>query len=205
MPSADEERNFLSWVKNRFGAVTSYSEVDGDKLLFYVGQGEMSTIADRDSGESHVGMGIGRRSADFRWKKKKSAPKNERVRSNWNVIVLHQVKNWQNWKMQDCFMQFLRLIFVKKLQLQGALPPDSHQEYCPLEPLRGAFCGPQAPTFQLTFPFFIPMPGHGRNSNMNNNDDTNISGNEYDNGEDDVDNYNWITMIMTLKGTVVDF
>ena len=33
--------------------------------------------------------------------------------------------------MQGCFMQFLRLIFVKKLQ---------------------------APTFQLTFPFLIPMP-----------------------------------------------
>ena len=49
-------------------------------------------------------------------------------------------------------MQFLRLIFVKKLQLQGALPPD---------PPLGAFCGPQAPTFQLTFPFLIPMPAMG--------------------------------------------
>ena len=53
-------------------------------------------------------------------------------------MVLHQVKNWQNWKMQGCFMQFLHLIFVKKLQLQGA--------------------SLQAPTFQLTFPFLIPMP-----------------------------------------------
>ena len=49
-------------------------------------------------------------------------------------MVLHQVKNC---KVQGCFMQFLRLIFVKKLQLQ-------------------------APTFQLTFPFLIPMPGCGR-------------------------------------------
>ena len=49
-------------------------------------------------------------------------------------------------------MQFLRLIFVKKLQLQlqGASPPG---------PPLGAFCGPQAPTFHLTFPFLIPMPG----------------------------------------------
>ena len=44
-------------------------------------------------------------------------------------------------------MQFLRLIFVKKLQ--GALPPGP-----PLEAAEGA----QAPTFQLTFPFLIPMP-----------------------------------------------
>ena len=51
-------------------------------------------------------------------KKKKPAPKNKMVRSNWNGMVLHQVKNWQNWKMQGCFMQFLGLIFVKKLQLQ---------------------------------------------------------------------------------------
>ena len=43
-------------------------------------------------------------------------------------------------------MQFLRLIFVKKLQLQGASPLDPHW-------------GPSvAPTFQLTFPFLIPMP-----------------------------------------------
>ena len=77
--------------------------------------------------------------------KKKSAPKNKTVRSNLMVMVLHQVRNWQNWKMQGCCMQFLRLIFVKKLQLQlqGSSPPD-----------------PQAPTFQLTFPFLIPMPGH---------------------------------------------
>ena len=41
-------------------------------------------------------------------------------------------------------MQFLRLIFVRKLQ--GALPPDPHW-------------GPSAaPSFQLTFPFLIPMP-----------------------------------------------
>ena len=31
----------------------------------------------------------------------------------------------------------------------GALPPG---------PPLGAFCGPQAPTFQLTFPFLIPIP-----------------------------------------------
>lgn len=41
MPSADDERSFLSWVKRKYKAVTSYSEVDGDKLLFYVGQGEL--------------------------------------------------------------------------------------------------------------------------------------------------------------------
>jgi hypothetical protein len=40
MPSADNEQQFLSWVKRKFKAVTSYSEVDGDKLLFYVGQGQ---------------------------------------------------------------------------------------------------------------------------------------------------------------------
>ena len=56
-------------------------------------------------------------------------------------MVLHQVKNWQNWKMQGCFMQFLHLIFVKKLQLQGALPPG---------PPLGTCCNPQVPTFQLT-------------------------------------------------------
>ena len=27
-------------------------------------------------------------------------------------MVLHEVKNWQNWKMQGRFMQFLRLIFT---------------------------------------------------------------------------------------------
>ena len=70
-----------------------------------------------------TGMGIGRGSADFRWKRKMSAPKHKTVRSNQNVMVLHQVKNWQNWKMQGCFMQFLRLIFVKKLQLR---PLDPH-------------------------------------------------------------------------------
>ena len=41
MPDADDERSFLSWVKRKYKAVTSYSEVDGDKLLFYVGQGEL--------------------------------------------------------------------------------------------------------------------------------------------------------------------
>ena len=40
MPSAEDERSFLSWVKRKYKAVTSYSEVDGDKLLFYVGQGQ---------------------------------------------------------------------------------------------------------------------------------------------------------------------
>ena len=36
--------------------------------------------------------------------------------------------------MQGCFMQFLRLIFVKKLQLQGSSPPGPHQGRCPLDP-----------------------------------------------------------------------
>ena len=48
-------------------------------------------------------------------------------------------------------MQFLRLIFVKKLQLQGASPPDPDRGRYPLAPQK-------APTFQLTFPFLIPMP-----------------------------------------------
>ena len=98
-------------------------------------------------------MGIGRRSADFRSKKKMTSPKNKTIHSNENVMVLHQVKNWQNWKMH-----FLRLIFVSASASggfttwppPGALPPG---------PPLGAFCGPQAPTFQLTFPFLIPMPG----------------------------------------------
>ena len=53
-------------------------------------------------------------------------------------------------------MQFLRLIFVKKLQ--GALPPDPHWGRCPLDPHWGPSAVPPAPTFQLTFPFLIPMP-----------------------------------------------
>ena len=71
-------------------------------------------------------------------------------------MVLHQVKNW---KMQGCFMQFLHLIFVKKfqLQLQGTSPPDPHRGRCPWTPT-GGLLRPQAPTFQLTFPFLIPMP-----------------------------------------------
>ena len=55
-------------------------------------------------------------------------------------------------------MQFLRLIFVKKLPLQGASPP--------LDPPRGAFCGSQSPTFQLTFPFLISMPDDDDNIRM---------------------------------------
>ncbi|XP_025113935.1 transforming growth factor beta receptor type 3-like isoform X2 [Pomacea canaliculata] len=38
MPSPSDEHNFLKWVRTHFGAVTSYSEVDGDRLLFFVGQ-----------------------------------------------------------------------------------------------------------------------------------------------------------------------
>ena len=44
MPSAEDERSFLSWVKRKYKAVTSYSEVDGDKLLFYVGQGQWNNL-----------------------------------------------------------------------------------------------------------------------------------------------------------------
>ncbi|XP_070176020.1 transforming growth factor beta receptor type 3-like [Littorina saxatilis] len=43
MPRADNEHLFLSWVKRRFKAVTSYSEVDGDKLLFFVGQADVTS------------------------------------------------------------------------------------------------------------------------------------------------------------------
>ena len=95
--------------------------------------------------ESYPGMGIGRGSADFRRKRKTSAPKNKTVRSNQNVVVLHQVKNWQNWKMQGCFMQFLRLVFVKKLQLQlqGVSPPDPHRGCCPLDPHWGPSAAPR--------------------------------------------------------------
>ena len=64
-------------------------------------------------------------------------------------MVLHQVKHWQNWKMQGCFMQFLRLIFVKK--------GSASEGFAPWPPLE-AFCDPQTPTFQLTFPLLIPMP-----------------------------------------------
>ena len=62
-------------------------------------------------------------------------------------MVLHQVKNWQNWKMQGCFMQFLRLIFVKKLQiqLQGASPPHPHRGRCPLDPHWGPSAAPCPP------------------------------------------------------------
>ena len=96
--------------------------------------------------------------------KKMSTPKNKMIRSNSNVIVLYEVKNWQNWKMQGCFMQFLRLIFVKKLQ--GALPPDPHGGVAPWTPTggvapwtpTGGLLRPQPPTFQLTFPFLIPIP-----------------------------------------------
>ena len=55
-------------------------------------------------------------------------------------MVLHQVKNWQNWKLQGCFMQFLRLIFVKKLQ--GASLPDPHRGRCPLDPHWGLSAAP---------------------------------------------------------------
>ena len=37
-----------------------------------------------------TGMGIGR---GFVLEEKMSGPKNKTVRSNWNVVVLHQVKN----------------------------------------------------------------------------------------------------------------
>lgn len=43
MPSASDEHHFLSWVKRRFKAVSSYSELEGKKLLFYVGIAEGST------------------------------------------------------------------------------------------------------------------------------------------------------------------
>ena len=93
------------------------------------------TVCDASLRWTLSGMGIGRGSADFRWKRKMSAPKNKTVRSNQNVMVLHQVKNWQNWKMQDCFMQFLRLIFVKKLQLR------------PQDPNCGPSAAPRPPLF----------------------------------------------------------
>lgn len=37
MPSPTDRPQFLSWVRRRFKAVTSYAEVQGEKLLFYVG------------------------------------------------------------------------------------------------------------------------------------------------------------------------
>ena len=93
---------------------------------------------ENDGLKDDAGMGIGHGSADFLWKRKMSAPKNKTVRSNQNVMVLHQVQNWQNWKMQGCFMQFLHLIFVKKLQLR------------PLTPTRG-FLRPPDPHFSADF------------------------------------------------------
>ena len=59
-------------------------------------------------------------------------------------------------------MQFLRLIFVRKLQ--GASPPDPHRGRCPLHPHWGPSAAPKAPTFQLTFPFLIPMPDIAQDS-----------------------------------------
>ena len=100
--------------------------------------------------ERCAGMGIGRGSADFRWKKQMSAKKNKTSAE----------KKFRK-KMQGCFMQFLHLIFVKKLQLQGALSPGPPLGALPPGPPLEPFCGPQAPTFQLTFPFLIPMPGCG--------------------------------------------
>ena len=82
---------------------------------------EDSPVNALDAGQT--GMGIGRGSTDFRWKRKMSAPKHKTVRSNQNVMVLHQVKNWQNWKMQGCFMQFLRLFLLKSFSFP---PPDPH-------------------------------------------------------------------------------
>ena len=63
-------------------------------------------------------------------------------------MVLHQVKNWQNWKMQGCFMQFLRLIFVRKLQ--GALPPDPTRGVAPWIPT-GGLLWPPGPHFSADF------------------------------------------------------
>ena len=53
-------------------------------------------------------------------------------------------------KMQGCFMQFLLLIFVKKLQLQGASPPDPHLGHCPWTPTGGV--APWTPTGGLLRP-----------------------------------------------------
>ena len=56
-------------------------------------------------------------------------------------------------KMQGCFMQFLHLIFVKKLQLQGALPPDPHWGCCPWTPT-GGLLRPPGPHFSADFSIF---------------------------------------------------
>ena len=85
-------------------------------------------------------MGIGRGSADFRWKKKKSLPPK---------IKRSAEKKFRK-KMQGCFMQFLRLIFVKKLQLQGASPPDPHRVCCPWTPTEGLL-RPPGPHFSADF------------------------------------------------------
>ena len=52
-------------------------------------------------------------------------------------------------------MQFLRLIFVKKLQ--GFRPLTPTRGVAPWIPTEGLL-RPPGPTFQLTFPFLIPMP-----------------------------------------------
>ena len=123
------------------------SVISKGKIPFTRGteEGQTSTTASRRTASPTLpaelfqpGMGIGHGSADFLWKRKMSAPKHQTVGSNQNVMVLHQVKNWQNWKMQGCFMQFLRLIFVKKLQL------------CPLTPTRGLLQPPD-PHFSADF------------------------------------------------------
>ena len=63
-------------------------------------------------------------------------------------MVLHQVKNWQNWKMQGCFMQFLHLIFVKKLE--GASPRDPIWGVAPWTPT-GGLLQPPGPHFSADF------------------------------------------------------
>ncbi|KAL8575737.1 hypothetical protein ACOMHN_055926 [Nucella lapillus] len=44
MPRADDEHNFLSWVRRRLKVVTSYSELNGDKLLFYLQHGGVANV-----------------------------------------------------------------------------------------------------------------------------------------------------------------
>ena len=54
-------------------------------------------------------------------------------------------------------MQFLHLIFVKKLQLQlqATLPPDPHQGRCPLDPHWGPSAAPRPPGPHFSADFSI--------------------------------------------------
>ena len=102
-----------------------------------------------DSAHINAGVGIGRGSADFRWKNKMSTPP---PKIKWSAE-----KKFRK-KMQGCFMQFLRLIFVKKLQLQGALLPDPTRSVAPWTSTGGRR-RPPGPHFSADFSTWYRLGG----------------------------------------------